>query len=118
MAAERVKFVEGAKKVNNIDAKTADSIFDILNKFAGYGFNKSHSAAYAILSYQTGYLKANYPVQFMAAMLSSELGNAEKVSHFIAECEAMGLTDVEKALAAYRVPAEVRAHMGAGRKTA
>ncbi len=91
MAAERVKFVEGAKRVNNIEAKIADSIFDILNKFAGYGFNKSHSAAYAILSYQTGYLKANYPVQFMAAMLSSELGNSEKVSHFVAECEAMGL---------------------------
>jgi DNA polymerase-3 subunit alpha len=92
MAKERAKFVEGAKRVNNIDAKTADSIFDILNKFAGYGFNKSHSAAYAVLSYQTGYLKANYPVQFMAAMLSSELGNSEKVAHFIAECEAMGLT--------------------------
>ncbi len=91
MAAERTKFVEGAKRVNDIDAKTADSIFDILNKFAGYGFNKSHSAAYAILSYQTGFLKANYPVQFMAAMLSSELGNSEKVSHFVAECEAMGL---------------------------
>ena len=91
MAAERVKFVEGAKRVNNIEAKIADSIFDILNKFAGYGFNKSHSAAYAILSYQTGFLKANYPVQFMAAMLSSELGNAEKVSHFVAEAEAMGL---------------------------
>src|SRR6185437_1169770 len=92
MAKERVKFVEGAKRVNNIDEKTANSIFDILNKFAGYGFNKSHSAAYAVLSYQTGYLKANYPVQFMAAMLSSELGNSEKVSHFVAECEAMGLT--------------------------
>jgi len=91
MAAERTKFVEGAKRVNNIEAKTADSIFDILNKFAGYGFNKSHSAAYAVLSYQTGFLKANYPVQFMAAMLSAELGNSEKVSHFVAECEAMGL---------------------------
>ena len=91
MAKERVKFVEGAKRVNNIDEKIANSIFDILNKFAGYGFNKSHSAAYAVLSYQTGYLKANYPVQFMAAMLSSELGNSEKVSHFVAECEAMGL---------------------------
>ncbi|HEY8993226.1 MAG TPA: DNA polymerase III subunit alpha [Lacunisphaera sp.] len=91
MAKERVKFVEGAAKVNKIDAKTANSIFDILNKFAGYGFNKSHSAAYAVLSYQTGYLKANYPVQFMAAMLTSELGNSEKVAHFIAECEAMGL---------------------------
>src|SRR5258708_17956427 len=91
MAEERAKFVEGAKRVNDINENVADSIFDILNKFAGYGFNKSHSAAYAILSYQTGFLKANYPVQFMAAMLSSELGNAEKVSHFVAECEAMGL---------------------------
>jgi DNA polymerase-3 subunit alpha len=91
MAAEREKFVEGAKRVNAIEAKTANAIFDILNKFAGYGFNKSHSAAYAILSYQTGFLKANYPVQFMAAMLSSELGNAEKVAHFVGECEAMGL---------------------------
>jgi DNA polymerase-3 subunit alpha len=91
MAKERVKFVEGAKRVNAIEEKIANSIFDILNKFAGYGFNKSHSAAYAVLSYQTGYLKANYPVQFMAAMLSSELGNSEKVSHFVAECEAMGL---------------------------
>ena len=91
MAKERTKFVEGAAQVNKIDAKTANSIFDILNKFAGYGFNKSHSAAYAVLSYQTGYLKANYPVQFMAAMLTSELGNSEKVAHFVAECEAMGL---------------------------
>ena len=91
MAKERAKFVEGAARVNKIDAKTANSIFDILNKFAGYGFNKSHSAAYAVLSYQTGYLKANYPVQFMAAMLTSELGNSEKVAHFVAECEAMGL---------------------------
>ncbi|HET7534987.1 MAG TPA: DNA polymerase III subunit alpha, partial [Candidatus Didemnitutus sp.] len=91
MAKERAKFVEGASRVNKIDAKTANSIFDILNKFAGYGFNKSHSAAYAVLSYQTGYLKANYPVQFMAAMLTSELGNSEKVAHFVAECEAMGL---------------------------
>jgi DNA polymerase-3 subunit alpha len=91
MAAERANFVAGAAKVNKIDAKTANSIFDILNKFAGYGFNKSHSAAYAVLSYQTGYLKANYPVQFMAAMLSAELGNSEKVSHFISECEAMGV---------------------------
>jgi DNA polymerase-3 subunit alpha len=91
MDQERAKFVAGAKRVNGIEEKISDAIFDILNKFAGYGFNKSHSAAYAILSYQTGFLKANYPVQFMAAMLSSELGNSEKVSHFVAECEAMGL---------------------------
>jgi DNA polymerase-3 subunit alpha len=92
MAKERVKFVEGAKRVNNIEEKKANEIFDLLNKFASYGFNKSHSAAYAVISYQTGYLKANYPVQFMAAVLTAELGNAEKVSHFVAEAEAMGLT--------------------------
>jgi len=73
MAEERGKFVDGAKRLHDIDEKTSDAIFDILNKFAGYGFNKSHSAAYALLSYQTAFLKANYPVQFMAAMLSSEL---------------------------------------------
>ena len=91
MAQERDKFVAGAKRLHNIDEDTSHAIFDILNKFAGYGFNKSHSAAYAILSYQTAYLKANYPVQFMAAVLSSELGNADKVSHFIAEALAMGI---------------------------
>ena len=91
MAQERDKFVAGAKQLNNIDEPTANAIFDILNKFAGYGFNKAHSAAYALLSYQTGYLKANYPVQFMAAVLSTELGNSEKVAHYIAECESMGL---------------------------
>ncbi|RXK52848.1 DNA polymerase III subunit alpha [Oleiharenicola lentus] len=92
MAKERIKFVEGAKRVNNIPEKQANEIFDLLNKFANYGFNKSHSASYALVSYQTAYLKANYPVQFMAAVLTSELGNAEKVAHFIAECEAMGIT--------------------------
>jgi len=91
MAKERSKFVAGAQQLHAIPEATSNAIFDILNKFAGYGFAKSHSAAYAILSYQTGYLKANYPVQFMAAMLSSELGNAEKAAHFIGECEAMGL---------------------------
>ncbi len=91
MAEERGKFVAGAKRLHHIEEGVSDAIFDILNKFAGYGFNKSHSAAYAILSYQTGYLKANHPVQFMAAVLSSELGNAEKVSHFIDEAMAMGI---------------------------
>ena len=91
MAEERGKFVAGAKRLHGIEENVSDAIFDILNKFAGYGFNKSHSAAYAVLSYQTGYLKANHPVQFMAAVLSSELGNAEKVSHFIDEALAMGI---------------------------
>jgi DNA polymerase-3 subunit alpha len=91
MAKERVKFVEGARKHHNIADGKANEIFDLLNKFAQYGFNKSHSAAYAVVAYQTAYLKANYPVQFMAAVLTAELGNAEKVSHFIAEAAAMGL---------------------------
>ncbi|HEU5079013.1 MAG TPA: DNA polymerase III subunit alpha [Opitutaceae bacterium] len=91
MAKERVKFVEGAKRCHNIDEKKANEIFDLLNKFAQYGFNKSHSAAYAVIAYQTAYLKANYPVQFMAAVLTAELGNSEKVAHFIAEAKAMGL---------------------------
>lgn len=92
MAREREKFVAGAKRTHGIDEKKSHEIFDLLNKFAQYGFNKSHSAAYAVIALQTAYLKANFPVQFMAALLTADLGNAEKVSHFIAECEAMGLT--------------------------
>jgi DNA polymerase-3 subunit alpha len=92
MAKERIKFVAGAKQFHDIDEKKANEIFDLLNKFAQYGFNKSHSAAYAVVAYQTAYLKANYPVQFMAAVLTAELGNSEKVAHFIAECGSMGLT--------------------------
>ena len=92
MAKQREIFVKGAKETNDIDKKKADEIFDILEKFAGYGFNKSHSAAYGIISYQTAYLKANHPVDFMAGVLSCELGNAEKLSHFIGECSEMGIS--------------------------
>jgi DNA polymerase-3 subunit alpha len=91
MAKEREKFVAGAEKLHGISLVKANEIFDLLNKFAQYGFNKSHSAAYAIVAYQTAFLKANYPVQFMAAVLTAELGNSETVSHFVAESEAMGL---------------------------
>ena len=91
MEAQEEIFIEGAREHNGIDKKTALDIFGILEKFAQYGFNKSHSAAYAMLSYRTAYLKANYPVEFMAAVLSNELGNADKVAHFIDECAAMKL---------------------------
>jgi DNA polymerase-3 subunit alpha len=91
MDAQKDVFVKGAKKTNNIDRRTAESIFALLEKFAQYGFNKSHSAAYAMLSYRTAYLKANYPVEFMAAVLTSEQGNADKISHFLAECSAMNV---------------------------
>ncbi|MEZ5277366.1 MAG: DNA polymerase III subunit alpha [Opitutaceae bacterium] len=84
-------FVDGARATHNIPEKTALEIFGILEKFAGYGFNKAHSAAYAVLGYQTGFLKANYPVQFMAALLSNELGNADKIASFISEAGTMGI---------------------------
>ncbi|MGB0415660.1 MAG: DNA polymerase III subunit alpha [Coraliomargarita sp.] len=89
MDAQKDVFIKGAKETNNIDAKTATAIFALLEKFAQYGFNKSHSAAYAMLSYRTAYLKANYPVEFMAAVLTSEQGNADKISHMLEECNAM-----------------------------
>lgn len=91
MEEQREIFIEGAAKHHEISRKKAEEIFGILEKFAGYGFNKSHSAAYAILAYRTAYLKANYPVEFMAAVLSSELGNADKVSHFVEECSNLGI---------------------------
>ena len=91
MEKQRAVFVKKAKEHNNIDEKEALEIFAVLEKFAKYGFNKSHSAAYAMLSYRTAYLKANNPVEFMAALLSSELGNMDKVSKFIEECEALNV---------------------------
>jgi DNA polymerase III subunit alpha len=92
MAKERVNFIEGCKRVNGIDERKANAIFDLLEKFAGYGFNKSHSAAYGLISYRTAYLKANYPVEFMAGLLSNEVNNTEKIAVFVAECERLGVT--------------------------
>ncbi len=91
MAKQRSIFVKKAKEFNNMEAEEAERIFAVLEKFAQYGFNKSHSAAYAMLSYRTAYLKANYPVEFMAALLSSELGKMDKVSKFIEACEAVNI---------------------------
>jgi len=90
MAAQRTKFVDGCKATNNIDANLAGKIFDNMEKFAGYGFNKAHSAGYAIISYQTAYMKANYPREFMSAVLSCEMGNFDKLPVFIVEAENMG----------------------------
>jgi DNA polymerase-3 subunit alpha len=89
MAKERVNFIEGCKRVNGIDEKKANAIFDLLEKFAGYGFNKSHSAAYGLISYRTAYLKANYPVEFMAGLLSNEVNNTGKIAVFVAECQRL-----------------------------
>ena len=92
MAKERKNFIEGCARTNNIPEKKANAIFDLLEKFAGYGFNKSHSAAYALISYQTAHLKAHYRVEFMAGLLSNEISNTEKISVFVAECKRMGIS--------------------------
>ena len=90
MEKQRSVFREGALK-NGIDADLAMKIFDLVEKFAGYGFNKSHSAAYALVSYQSAWLKTHYPAEFMAAQVSSDMDNTDKVVHMVNECTAMGL---------------------------
>ena len=91
MASQREKFVKGCKDKNNIAATKANQIFDLLEKFAGYGFNKSHAAAYAIVAYQTAYLKANYPVEFYCAMMTNDMAATEKLSEYIAEAREVGI---------------------------
>jgi DNA polymerase-3 subunit alpha len=91
MAKQREIFLEGALK-NDVTEEQANYIFDLMEKFAGYGFNKSHSAAYALVSYQTAWLKTHYPPAFMAAVLSSDMDNTDKVVIFVEECRQMGLT--------------------------
>ncbi|GMR07166.1 MAG: DNA polymerase III subunit alpha [Gammaproteobacteria bacterium] len=90
MAKQRVVFTDGAIK-NGVEERTAEYIFDLMEKFAGYGFNKSHSAAYALLAYQTAWLKAHYPAAFMAAVLSADLDNTDKIVTIIDECRHMKL---------------------------
>jgi DNA polymerase-3 subunit alpha len=91
MAKQREIFTEGAT-ARGVDEKVATYIFDLMEKFAGYGFNKSHSAAYALVAYQTAWLKAHYPAAFMAAVMSSDMDNTDKVVTFIDECAHMKLT--------------------------
>ncbi|EIL92584.1 DNA polymerase III subunit alpha [Rhodanobacter fulvus Jip2] len=90
MAKERVKFREGAAK-DGLSGDKADAIFDLMEKFAGYGFNKSHAAAYALVSYQTAWLKAHYPAEFMAATISSDMDNTDKVVTFLDESRVLGI---------------------------
>jgi DNA polymerase-3 subunit alpha len=87
MAKERKNFIEGCARTNKIRKRKQKRIFDC-EKFAGYGFNKSHSAAYGLISYHTAYLKAHYPVEFMAGLLSNEINNTEKISVFVANANA------------------------------
>ncbi len=100
-------------------------MFDLLEKFAGYGFNKSHAAAYAIVAYQTAYLKANYPVEFFCAMMTNDMADTAKLSQFIAEARAMGIEvlppDVNESQRGFRPrarghrhPVRPRRHQGGG----
>ncbi|MCK4267227.1 MAG: DNA polymerase III subunit alpha, partial [Actinomycetia bacterium] len=88
LAEQRAKFISGAQD-KNIDKKTAGKVFDLVNHFAGYGFNKSHSTAYAVISYQTAYLKTHYPGEFMAALLTSIMDNKDKVAQYVNECRRL-----------------------------
>ncbi len=90
MAKQREAFTEGAK-AKGISEKKATKIFDLMEYFAGYGFNKSHSTTYALLAYQTGYLKANYPAHFMAALLTIEAANTDKLAMYLGECRDLGV---------------------------
>lgn len=107
METMEVEFIEGAAK-NQIDRKTAKAIYDLIFKFASYGFNKSHSAAYSLLAYQTAYLKRHYPAEFMAANLTSEINDPKRIVILIDECKRMGLEvlppDLNKSNAVFGVP--------------
>jgi len=91
MRKQREKFVAGCKEENDIDEEEANELFDIINEFAGYGFNKSHSAAYSLVAYQTAHLKAHYPPEFMAAAMTNDMSNTDKLSKVLEEARSMGL---------------------------
>lgn len=90
MEKQKARFIAGARKMH-LPEKKAEKLFDLMAYFAGYGFNKSHSAAYALVTYQTAYLKAHHPTEFMAALLTSEMGNADKMVGYFTECRDLGI---------------------------
>jgi DNA polymerase-3 subunit alpha len=114
MAEQKKLFIEGAVK-NSIDKKLAGEIFDLIDKFASYGFNKSHSVAYSVLAYQTAYLKAYYPAEFMAAALTSEIGDINKMTLLLDDCRKQGITvlgpDVNESITTFSV-SEGRLRLG------
>jgi len=91
MAKEKEKFIAGAKEKHGIEKEQAAEVFTIMEKFAEYGFNRSHSAAYSVVAYQTAYLKANFPAEYMAAVLTHNMSNIDKISFFMEECKKMGI---------------------------
>lgn len=117
MAQQRSIFLSGADE-RGIDTEIASQIFDLMEKFAGYGFNKSHSAAYALVSYQTAWLKCHYPSAFMAAVLSSDMDNTDKVVHMLRECKRMGLNVhrpcIQQSKYAFRILSDTDIEYGIG----
>ncbi len=107
MEKMRKDFVEGCFKTNKMQEDLSNKLFDLIDYFSGYGFNRSHSAAYALITYRTAYLKANYPVEFMCALLTSEKDNTDKVVEYVKECEGMGIKvlppDVNHSMAPFDV---------------
>ena len=119
MQAQRQKFLDGAR-ARHVDAKKAADLFDLMEAFAGYGFNKSHSTTYALVAYQTAYLKANYPAHFMAALLTIESQNTSKLAMYLGECRDLGVPvlppDINSSELAFTVtPEGVRFGLGAVR---
>lgn len=116
LESQRADFVKGAKELHNVPEATSNEIFDLLLKFAGYGFNKSHSVAYALVAYQTAYLKAHYPSQFMAAFLNSVITDGDKLSWYIAVCRNAGIKilppDVNNSYLEFTVDKELAIRFG------
>ncbi len=117
MQAKRVEFVEGAAE-RGVSEKQANEIFDMMEKFAGYGFNKSHAACYSLVAFQTAFLKTHYPAEFMAATISSEMGSSNRVTILLEECRRMGLNvlppDVNESFSDFKVIGdEIRFGLGA-----
>lgn len=118
MAQMKTTFTEGAQKLHGIPKEKSEEIFGVMEKFAAYGFNRSHAAAYSVVAYQTGYLKANYPEEYMASVLTHSIGNLEKITFFMEECKNMGLKvlgpDVNAAFRNFGVDASRAIRFGLG----
>jgi len=118
MQEQKAVFAEGAKRLHDIDESVAIEIFEVMEKFAEYGFNRSHSAAYSLISYQTAYLKAHYPAEFMAAVLTNSMSDIKKVTFFMDECRRMGMSvlgpDVNESQYRFAVNEEGQIRFGMG----
>src|SRR3569833_3170643 len=114
MDAQRAGFVEGCKAVNGIEAKQANELFDMIDKFAGYGFNKSHAAAYALLSYQTAWLKTHYPHEFYAASMCFDMHQSDKLAVYVDDMRRNGFAllgpNINKSEAEFAVEATEEGH--------